>query len=235
MNLKQNLKLQNLLKIIWNHIKMVRTPRRRDTGKGWHNESKRHDLARQGISTSVKDNAEARMKLNDSKPIKEKNKIKKSEWELQSRQAVLSFPNGKRILKEVDGWSKTKQNTFFKLFDQKGMGTTTAYEMTKSTDKSPYVYQDSNQEKIIHTPTWKKGNVYRFVLEGTGDIFRELTKPKPHYTYIHEKIIRIENRIQEEETWVHPEDSYDYSKDNNKTKFKLMKTQWTNQPTINKI
>ena len=46
---------------------MVRTPRRRDTGKGWHNESKRHDLARQGISTSVKNNVDSQVKLMKAK------------------------------------------------------------------------------------------------------------------------------------------------------------------------
>lgn len=99
----------------------------------------------------------------------------------------------------------------------------------------PYDYQDSNQEETIHDSGWHKGDNYRFVLEGTGDIFRELTKETPHYSYIYEKIERIEHHIEDEKSWIHPEDSYDYSRENNKSKFILMKKQWESQPTINNI
>lgn len=44
---------------------MVRTAR--NGRKGWHNESKRHSLASQGVSTSVKDNSSSQVKLMKSK------------------------------------------------------------------------------------------------------------------------------------------------------------------------
>jgi hypothetical protein len=37
----------------------------------------------------------------------------------------------------------------------------------------PYDYQDAHAEKVIHSE-WETGNSYRHVLEGAGDIFREL-------------------------------------------------------------
>lgn len=43
---------------------MVRT--RRNNGKGWHKESRRHSLARQGITTTTKNNVEARLQLQNS-------------------------------------------------------------------------------------------------------------------------------------------------------------------------
>jgi len=103
----------------------------------------------------------------------------------------------------------------------------------------PYKYQDNNQEKIIHSD-WEKGNSYRYILEGTGDIFRELTKPKEYISnsYIEEKKRRIFNHFQDmkekreffPETGVHPEDSIQYAKANNKNKFDTMIKQWEEQP-----
>jgi len=49
--------------------------------------------------------------------------------------------------------------------------------------ENPFEYQDKNQEKVIQSG-WHKGNSYRFVLEGTGDIFRELSKPFVSQGYI---------------------------------------------------
>jgi hypothetical protein len=104
-------------------------------------------------------------------------------------------------------------------------------------------FQDKNQEQVIHSG-WKKGNSYRFVLEGTGDIFREFAKnPKnPDKTYVNEKIRRIKNHFelmekQKEyfpETQIHPEDSIQYARENNPEKFVLMKSYWVKQPVKTK-
>jgi len=52
----------------------------------------------------------------------------KSEWRLQNERAVLSFPDGKRILAKVNRLPKKKQTAFFRAFDQRGVGVVTAYK-----------------------------------------------------------------------------------------------------------
>jgi hypothetical protein len=52
----------------------------------------------------------------------------KSEWRLQCERAVLSLPDGKRILAKVNKLLKKEQIAFFKAFDQHGVGIVTAYE-----------------------------------------------------------------------------------------------------------
>lgn len=99
-------------------------------------------------------------------------------------------------------------------------------------EEKPFDYQDKNQEDIIHSG-WQKGNSYRFVLEGTGDVFRELTKEKPHFNYIEEKLRRAEESIKLHKTWVHPDDSRDFSQKNNPEKFKKLLEHWKNQPVDN--
>ena len=104
-----------------------------------------------------------------------------------------------------------------------------------------FEFQNKNQEEIIHSKKWNKGNSYRYVLEGTGDIFRELTKNDYYPSYIQEKISRIKNYFQEmeekrkyfPETGVHPEDSYQFSFENNKDKFNKMISFWKKQPIKN--
>jgi hypothetical protein len=60
-------------------------------------------------------------------------------------------------------------------------------------------FQDKNQEVIIHDRNiWGNGQNYRYVLEGVGDIFRELTKDYPIIGYIKEKLIRAEKFIKSE-------------------------------------
>ena len=56
---------------------MVRTPRHRDSGRGWHNQSDRHRLARMGIKTAVKDSPESRLKIMKPKELSEKQKQNK--------------------------------------------------------------------------------------------------------------------------------------------------------------
>lgn len=97
-------------------------------------------------------------------------------------------------------------------------------------------YQNSNQEKVIHALDWNYGNVYRYVLEGTGDIFRELTKQRPYYDYIQEKIRRIKNQIEKEQSnKTGSEGSFKFSYEYNKKKFEQMIKQWEKQPFDNDI
>jgi len=121
------------------------------------------------------------------------------------------------------------------------------FEGKKKSEKKEddaFSFQDNNQEKVIHSG-WSKGNSYRYILEGTGDIFRELTKPdnRIHFDYISEKIRRIEKHFKEmeekrkyfPETGVHPEDSIQYAREHNKGKMDKMLSQWEKQPVVNSI
>lgn len=104
----------------------------------------------------------------------------------------------------------------------------------KEIKKTPYEFQNSNQEEIIHSG-WDEGNVYRHTLEGSGDIFRETSKHSDKsfidYGYISEKIARINNQISKEESGViHPEDTFEYSLKNNEVRFNKMVTLWEKQP-----
>ena len=104
-------------------------------------------------------------------------------------------------------------------------------EGKKNLRGNPWNFQNKNQEKVIHS-SWEKGNNYRFVLEGTGDIFREASKVGgSDYGYITEKLKRIEKHIQDESFGIHPEDSFTASFRENRAKFNQMLEQWKNQPT----
>lgn len=126
---------------------------------------------------------------------------------------------------------------------------------SKITGNELFKFQDTNQEKIIHSG-WKEGNSFRYMLEGSGDVFRELTKEKSHSSYIEEKLKRIENYIKKvknppkwneydqdvfnrlygldpKKTGIHPEDSYEYALKNNPQKFKRLKEKWQEQKHIN--
>jgi len=108
---------------------------------------------------------------------------------------------------------------------------------------SPYNYQDTHQEKVIHSG-WKKGNVYRAVLMGAGDIFRGLTKDKDWYSpeYVDEKLTYVENYLKKakksepyfKKYGIIPEDSFEYSKTKNPKKFEKLKETWEKQPTFTK-
>ena len=72
---------------------------------------------------------------------------------------------------------------------------------------SPFLYQDTIPEKIVKR-NWDKGNSPRFVLEGAGDIIREFTKKTPSFSYIKEKLRRIDQYLTEfEEGTLHSDDS----------------------------
>lgn len=93
-----------------------------------------------------------------------------------------------------------------------------------------YDYQDSHQEELIHSDAWEGAN-FRFVLEGAGDVFRELTKPRPHMSYIEEKFARIEEHIKDEETGkIHPKDGLARAESDDKDRLKELVKLWHDQP-----
>lgn len=78
----------------------------------------------------------------------------------------------------------------------------------------PFEYQNENQEKIIHMD-WS-ANSFRFILEGAGDIFRELAKKDQEKAYINEKLKRIRRFVQlTMSKEIHYEDSYKWAVDSN--------------------
>jgi hypothetical protein len=90
-----------------------------------------------------------------------------------------------------------------------------------------FSYQSSHQERIIHS-CWKTGLTYRYLLEGSGDIFRELTKYYKDAGYILEKIKRIESYFTRKQQL---EDSFETAFKENQDKFLLLKQKLIEQPT----
>lgn len=92
-----------------------------------------------------------------------------------------------------------------------------------------YDYQDSHQEKVIHS-RWEKGNSYRYLLEASGDIFRELVIHDSGFVdkqYIFEKTNRIRHGIN---SIRHMDDTHITAFKNNKEKFRKMISYWKEQP-----
>jgi len=95
----------------------------------------------------------------------------------------------------------------------------------------PYQVQDHNQERLIHSYDWEGMN-FRYVLEGSGDVFRELTKDTPHDSYIEEKFRRIEEHIKEERTGkIHPDDGLERARREDKVRLDRLRKLWVKQPT----
>lgn len=110
--------------------------------------------------------------------------------------------------------------------------------IVKGIGYSPYDFQDAFQELVVHgvpeagLGNWKKGNNYRYVLEGSGDIFRELSKRFQDTSYINEKLRRINRQLVGELSGeMHPEDTFRYAYENNPEKFARLGELWQSQPT----
>jgi hypothetical protein len=96
--------------------------------------------------------------------------------------------------------------------------------------KDPFSFQNAHQEQVIHSG-WGWGNSYRNVLEGTGDILRELST-RNNKGYIEEKLRRLDNLLEKEEIGrLHPDDTFEFAQSNNPVKFELLKDLWEKQPT----
>lgn len=100
-------------------------------------------------------------------------------------------------------------------------------------------YQDSNPEKIIHAK-WNNGNQFRYILEGSGDILRELSArgDNPDFyskSYVGEKINRIENFLDRMDMGIGTSEVADgsrlYSKKFNEEHFKNLQEAYEKQPT----
>jgi hypothetical protein len=110
--------------------------------------------------------------------------------------------------------------------------------------QDPYEFQDSNQEKIVHADWWGeqqydanhrplpllwKDNELRFVLEGSGDIFREFSIHKADnwwfaQNYIDEKAARIKKYLTDPSLANHSVGEI------NKAKLAEIRRLWTIQP-----
>jgi hypothetical protein len=91
-----------------------------------------------------------------------------------------------------------------------------------------WIYQDNNQEPLVHSADWNC-NVVRYLFEGFGDIFRELSKVNYQDTgYINEKIRRWDNYINRR---IHSDDTIETAMVKDHDKFEQMLTLWNNQPT----
>ena len=149
-----------------------------------------------------------------------------------------------------------KQSKSYKSFLKKKAGK----KLNAKGKYDDYNFQDTHQEKVIHSSSWHKGNSFRTELMNAGDIFRELSIPHPHKSYLNEKISKVKHYINQVEkereykwdketsenfikkygldprkTNIHPEDSYEYSHMNNKGKFEKMEEQWKKQPYTTKL
>lgn len=101
--------------------------------------------------------------------------------------------------------------------------------------QDPYDFQDNNQEKIVHADWFGpkedlyQDNELRFVLEGSGDIFREFSIHKADnwwfaQSYIDEKAVRIKRYLQDPVL-----SKYDVN-EVNKAKLMELRRLWTLQP-----
>ena len=81
--------------------KMVRTPRHRDSGRGWHNQSDRHKLARMGIKTAVKDSPNARVQLQKSVPFTSQETDLQAEFDSRDsfygKAQIITTPTGSKL------------------------------------------------------------------------------------------------------------------------------------------
>jgi len=110
------------------------------------------------------------------------------------------------------------------------------FDFAKKVKRDPYEFQDTNQEKIVHADWWGgrgqelwKDNELRFVLEGSGDIFREYSIHKTSnwwfaQNYIDEKAARIKRYLTMPSLADH-----DVSEEN-KAKLAELRRLWTIQP-----
>uniref|UniRef100_A0A6M3KHY6 Putative structural protein n=2 Tax=viral metagenome TaxID=1070528 RepID=A0A6M3KHY6_9ZZZZ len=104
-------------------------------------------------------------------------------------------------------------------------------------EPTPRQFQDKNQEQVVHgkhpeAESFDKGSSYRYILEGSGDVFREFAKTGPYRDagYIREKLRRLQ-RYLDGISRVSEEDTFDYSKKHNPKAFALLKNLWESQPT----
>ena len=106
-----------------------------------------------------------------------------------------------------------------------------------------FEFQDKNQERVIHSGWDNGGNSYRYILEGTGDIFRELTKEDGgDIGYIGQKIKRLNDFFETmdrqrqyfPDTGIHPDDSIQRAQEAHPEKIEKMIKLWEKQPVKTK-
>jgi len=196
---------------------------------GWRNESYRHSLAAKGIRTSFTD-----IPVKDiGEFIKDKEEKQKVMFkcdvcgtrvkQLDHGFADLSCPNCGPGLLERIRYKKRK---------------------SMAVKEDPFKFQNENQEKIVHKDWFGpkedlyKDNELRFVLEGSGDIFREFSihrrgdKKSDFFAqdYVDEKARRIKKYlISRGRLGGYPVDEV------NRDKIENLKRLWAEQPYETKL
>ena len=112
------------------------------------------------------------------------------------------------------------------------IGKVTVGQLEANGARDPYRFQDFNQENIIHAPDgWEGASSYRHVLEGAGDIFRELAQTG-NKIYIDEKIGRIQDMIDNSYKGTLREgERFGSASVNQPEKLKQLRELWKAQPT----
>jgi hypothetical protein len=95
-----------------------------------------------------------------------------------------------KMLKDDGGEEKKSKNESFESM----------IEVAKDMwDDRVFDVQNNTAERLVHDPRWQAGNYLRSRLENSGDILREFSKVggPPHWSYIAEKIRRIQFMLDE--------------------------------------
>ena len=145
----------------------------------------------------------------------------------------VTIPDGTGIAKVNELYDAEKAKQVPETVESVDKEKETAPELSKESIEDPYKYQDSNQEAVIHSG-WEKGNQYRFLLEGAGDVFRESTKGQGSSGYFHEKTNRILKFLTRKSAGkLASDETYEFAKENNPEKIDEMIRLWENQPVKN--
>jgi hypothetical protein len=102
--------------------------------------------------------------------------------------------------------------------------------LKESNGRDPYRYQDTHQERLIHSE-WNAYS-FRYDLEGAGDIFRELAKDFNDMRYIMEKVRRIEIFLEgTQNKRIYYDDSMEKAQKEDPEKLEQLLRYWEEQPT----
>jgi hypothetical protein len=154
------------------------------------------------------------LKAYSERPTRMTDKLSYEEWKAQQRPAIT--PAEKGAVKEEKPQAKPAE-------------VPTAKEPT-----DPYSYQDGHAESVVARESWDYANSFRHILEGSGDIFRELAKYKEGFYakgYIDEKLSRVNRFLDKVESGtIHPDDSIGRAREKHPDKLALTKKEWEGQP-----
>ena len=142
---------------------MVRT--RRNNGKGWHGEKNRHRLARMGVSTVTKDNAQARVQLQKSESFVSTSTNLQTQFDSRD-----SFGGNAQIISTPKG-SKLKSYSTIVAEIKNG---------------KPIVYGKYSQTTMRHIKEYLKQN--NFDVESTKQVLKDYAPSKEEQTKDNKRI-----------------------------------------------